>query len=120
MITLHDLDTAIAKCQGEENPNAQTCIKLAAFYTIKREMFGGADTLVAADQPAPDRGYSASPGPVNQPETYVDFNSGTEFARAIDGKDAYAVWEVMDELLSVLQATNPRLFDGVMRKIEEI
>lgn len=39
---------------------------------------------------------------------------------AIDGKDAYAVWEVMDELLSVLQATNPRLFDGVMRKIEQI
>ena len=118
MITLHDLDTAIAKCQGEENPNAQTCIKLAAFYTIKKEMFGDGAPI---DPPALDRGYSASAGPVNQqPETYVDFDSGTEFSRAIDGKDAYAVWEIMDELLSVLQATNPRLFDGVMRKIEEI
>ena len=118
MITLHDLDTAIAKCQGEENPNAQTCIKLAAFYTIKKEMFGDGAPI---DPPATDRGYSASPGPVNQqPETYVDYDSGTEFSRAIDGRDAYSVWEVMDELLSVLQATNPRLYDGVMRKIEEI
>lgn len=84
MITLHDLDTAIAKCQGEENPNAQTCIKLAAFYTIKKEMFGDGAPI---DPPAPDRGYSASAGPVNQqPETYVDFDSGTEFSRAIDGK----------------------------------
>lgn len=77
--------------------------------------------MIQLPEPAPDRGYSASAGPNNQqPKTYVDFDSGTEFSRAIDGKDAYAVWEVMDELLSVLQATNPRLFDGVMRKIEEI
>jgi hypothetical protein len=81
-------------------------------------MFGDGAPI---DPPAQDRGYSASPGPINQqPETYVDFDSGTEFSRVIDGKDAYAVWEIMDELLSVLQATNPRLYDGVMRKIEEV
>ena len=40
MITLHDLDTAIAHCQGESNPNAETCKQLAAFYTIKQAMFG--------------------------------------------------------------------------------
>lgn len=118
MITLHDLETAIAACQGEENPNAQTCIKLAAFYTIKREMFGSYTSIEQFDAV---RNYSAAPEPVNeQPETYIEFDSGTEFARAIDGKDAYSVWEVMDELLTVVQATNPRLFDGVMRKIEEI
>lgn len=118
MIRLEDLDEAIAECQGQRDPNANTCIKLAAFYTIKKEMFGDTPTTY---QPSPDRGYSASAGPVNQqPETYIDYDSGTEFARAIDGKDAYSVWEVMDELVSVLQATNPRLFDGVMRKIEQI
>lgn len=118
MIKLEDLEEAIAECQGQREPNANTCIKLAAFYTIKNELFGKTEQL---PEPAPDRGYSASAGPVNQqPETYVDFDSGTEFSSAIDGKDAYAVWEIMDELLSVLQATNPRLYDGVMRKIEEI
>jgi hypothetical protein len=118
LIKLEDLEEAIAECQGQREPNANTCIKLAAFYTIKREMFGDNAPI---DPSAPDRGYSASAGPVNQqPETYVDFDSGTEFSRAIDGRDAYAAWEIMDELLSVLQATNPRLYDGVMRKIEEI
>lgn len=118
MIKLEDLEEAIAECQGQREPNANTCIKLAAFYTIKKEMFGDGASI---DQPAPDRGYSASPGPVNQqPETYVDYDSGTEFSRAIDGRDAYSVWAVMDELMEVLNATNPRLFNGVMRKIHEI
>ena len=39
MITRHDLETAIAECQGKRNPDARTCIMLAAFYTIRREMF---------------------------------------------------------------------------------
>ena len=117
MITLHDLDTAIAKCQGEEHPNANTCIKLAAFYTIKEAMFGNPDE---SSDTITDRGYSNAAPPEDAPETYVDFNSGTDFSRAIDGKEAYPVWEVMDELLTVLQATNPRLFDGVMRKIQQI
>ena len=40
MITEKDLQEAIAECQGQRNPNANTCIKLAAFYTIRRELFG--------------------------------------------------------------------------------
>ena len=120
MITLHDLDTAIAKCQGEVNPNANTCIKLAAFYTIRQEMFGDAEGKSTA--PAVS-GYSTQAAPVPAPEqaeTIIDFDSGSEFSRAIDGRDAYSVWAVMDELMEVLNATNPRLFDGVMRKIHEI
>ena len=119
MITLHDLDTAIAKCQGEENPNAQTCIKLAAFYTIKEAMFGDGST-VAKNATTEIPGYSNAAPPEDVPETYVDFNSGTDFSRAIDGKPADALWPVMDELVTVLQATSPRLFDGVMRKIAQI
>jgi hypothetical protein len=42
VIRIEDLDTAIAECQGRRNPDAKTCIMLAAFYTIKREMFGDA------------------------------------------------------------------------------
>ena len=40
MITERDLQEAIAECNGERNPNANTCIKLAAFLTIQKEMFG--------------------------------------------------------------------------------
>ena len=34
MIREEDLLEAIAECQGERNPNAQTCRNLAAYYTI--------------------------------------------------------------------------------------
>lgn len=119
MITLHDLDTAIAKCQGEENPNAQTCIKLAAFYTIKEAMFG-AEPTVAKNATTDWPMYSYDASPADEPENLVDYDSGTDFSRAIDGKPAADLWPIMDELLTVLQATNPRLFDGVMRKIAQI
>ena len=46
MITEKDLQEAIAECQGERNPNANTCIKLAAFYTIRNELFGNSDKLL--------------------------------------------------------------------------
>lgn len=119
MITLPDLETAIAKCQGEENPNAQTCIKLAAFYTIKEAMFG-ADPTVAKNATTDWPMYSYDAPPADEPENLVYYNSGTDFSRAIDGKPADALWPVMDELVTVLQATSPRLFDGVMRKIAQI
>ena len=106
MITLHDLDTAIAKCQGEDNPNAQTCIKLAAFYTIKQEMYGG------AEPPPPSYSYDTPP------TANVDLDSGSEFSEAIKQLDISDVLAVMDELMSVLQATNPRLYAGVMHKLE--
>ena len=123
MITEHDLLEAIAECQGERNPNANTCIKLAAFYTIKRELYG--DTAepptVAKSATVDIPGYAyAPPPPANEPEPTIMYDSGTDFSRAINGRYADDVWPVMDELLTVLQATNPRLFDGVMRKIEKL
>ena len=39
MITEKDLRAAIAECQGARNPNASTCIKLAAFYTILNNLY---------------------------------------------------------------------------------
>ena len=118
MIRLEDLNEAIAECQGQRDPNAQTCIKLAAFLTIKEAMFGDHE---AAEQAPAQRGYSyASQPTADEPEIYVQFESGSEFAEAIDGKEADAAWQVMDELMGVLLATNKRLYDGVLRKIEQI
>ena len=103
MITEKDLDTAIAECQGKRNPNANTCIMLAAFYTIKREMFG---------EDKPD--YSFAPAPV---ENVIDFDSDSEFAKAIDGKKQETVLPVLDELMSALNVIQPRLYNAVMVKL---
>lgn len=35
MITLDEIQDAIAQCLTEKNPNAMTCIKLASYYIIR-------------------------------------------------------------------------------------
>ena len=110
MITEKDLQEAIAECEGVRNPNASTCIKLAAFYTIKRELFG-------SSEPAPMPTYSYALPPQDSER---EFESSTEFGQAISGKSKADVWMVIDDLMSTLQIINPRLYDSVMRKLRQI
>ena len=108
MIRAEDLEEAIAECQGERNPNANTCIKLAAFYTILNELYGRSD---------PPQ-YSYAPAPAEAPRFTID--SGTDFARAVDGKDPAQVMAVMDELMSTIEAFHPRLYRATMRELDEL
>lgn len=108
MITIDDLKAAIAECEGERNPNANTCMKLSAYYILLREKQGKPDTS----------GYSSAPAP-SVSET-VDYYSETEFGRLVQDKPVKDVMSVMDELISVLSAIQPRLYNGVMRKLNEI
>lgn len=105
MITRSDLDSAIAECQGKRNPDAKTCIMLAAFYTIKREMFGEEKE---AEQ------YSYAPAPIRNT---VDIDSGSAFARAVNGMDLDEFILIMDELMDTLQIVQPRLYSAVMSKL---
>ena len=107
MITEKDLHEAIAECQGERNPNANTCIKLAAFYTILDHITEKEEEVL--------HGYSYAPEPITSNE--VDYDGESDFAIAISGKDAHEVWSLMDELMQTLQITNPPLYNSVMRRI---
>lgn len=104
MITEQDLRQAIAECQGERNPNAQTCIKLAAYYTILNQM----------DQPEKDTGYS---GAAYKPETV--YRSDTEFGQLASRMKTDDVLAVVDELMEALAVLNPKLYDGVIRNLED-
>ena len=108
MITQQDLKQAISECQGERNPNANTCIKLAAFLTIQRELFG--EEKQAEQFPT----YSFAPAPI---QNTIEINSGSEFARAIDGRNQREVIPVIDELMSTLQIIQPRLYAAVMGRL---
>lgn len=109
MITEQDLKEAIAECQGVRNPDANTCIKLAAFLTIQKEMFG--------DPQEPQR-YSFASAPMEQIETVIEYESDTDFSRAIHGREAWEIWEIVDEAISAIQVLNPQLYKSIMRKIE--
>lgn len=107
MITEKDLQEAILECEGQRNPNASTCLKLAAFYTIRNEMFGKkTDPIMPA--------YSYSSPAI---EETVDYDGDSEFARRIDGKDAYEMWTIMDELMNTLSIVEPKLYEAVLRKL---
>lgn len=108
MITKHDLDEAIAECQGQRNPDANTCIKLAAFYTIRHEMFG-------EEKEVEQNMYSYSP-PLEPSET-VGRYGGSEFLEMVEGKPIDSVMKIMDELMESMQVLQPRIYDSVMRKI---
>ena len=108
MITEQELHEAIAECQGQRNPNANTCIKLASFYTILDHM---------AEKPS----YSEMPNYsfANETENTVKYQSGTEFADAVHGMDVDEIMSIMDELMSTLSVVNPPLYRSVMRRVVE-
>ena len=102
MIRREDLLEAIAKCQGEKNPNANTCIKLSAYYTILNNM--DAEPSYSYDEPSREIMYS----------------SGSEFSQVIDGADKYKVMEVIDELMNSIKVIFPKLYDATIDKLKEI
>lgn len=116
MITEHDLQEAILECQGTRNPTATTCIKLAAFLIIKRELYPDQEPEPFKEPP---QVYSYSKEPISEPPEEITYDSGSEFSEAISGKHQEDVWPVIDELMDVLHTINPRLYDGVMRKLDQ-
>jgi len=109
LITEKDLQEAIAECQGQRNPNASTCIKLAAFYTIRRELFG--EEKEVGQLP----GYSYAMQTESEPMIMND--SDSEFARMIDGRPQAEIWPLMDEMMDTIHAIHPRLYSAVMDRL---
>lgn len=103
MIRNEELLEAIAECQGQRNPNASTCMKLASYYIIQ-------DHMKEPDKPEVPR-YSFAAPPT------ITYNSGTEFSEKIKDMSIDDILAVMDELMTTLSVVNPRLYDGVMRKL---
>ena len=109
MITEQDLQEAIAECEGQRNPTASTCIKLAAYLTILQNLYpeSGKENDYAFYQMS--RG--ADPDPV------IDYDSDTEFSRMVHGRSAAEIMPVIDELMSTIKVIHPRLYNGVMNKL---
>ena len=111
MITENDLAEAIAECQGQRNPTASTCIKLAAFYTIRRELFGEGKEAIAPG------GYSYDAPPTSTAESMIQNDSDSDFARAIDGRPQREVWPLMDEMMETIRMIHPKLYRAVMERL---
>ena len=93
LITRKDLLDAIEKCQGQKNPNANTCIKLAAYYTILDHT------------------------PEDSSNSYANQPPDSEFIRIIKDKKMDDVLFVMDEMMEELQAVAPKLYYETMERL---
>ncbi len=103
MITMHDLDEAIAECQGQPHPNANTCIKLAAYLTIK-------ESMKEQDRTSGGVSFAAQP-------QQASLSSGSAFAKKIEGLPLEKILTLFDEVMETLQAINPPLYAAIMRKL---
>lgn len=112
MITLHDLQEAIAECEGQRNPSSSTCLKLAAFYTIKNQLFPEKVDKVK------DEDYQ-EPVFYSRAANSVAYSSDTEFGKAIANMDTNELLLIIDDLMSTLQVLSPKLYNGVMRKLDK-
>ncbi len=111
MITKQDLLEAIAECQGTRSPNANTAIKLAAFYTILDHLN---DSTVNKEETQSEQISLAN---YSFAGDTVIYNGTSDFAKIINGKSQADVWPIIDELMSTVQVMNPRLYNGVIKKL---
>lgn len=107
MITREDIEEAIAECQGVRNPNARTCIKLAAFLTIREYMFNNQSDDLS--------GYSG-----DQPRTVSAIDISSEFLDAIAGKPETDVLEIMEDVMNSVKYFNPRLYDDAIHRLKSL
>lgn len=108
MIRREDLLEAIAECEGQRHPTSATCIKLAAFYTILRQM-----------EPVPEAQYEPPQYSFTQAPEEVEL-SDTEFARLVKEKGFSKCMPVIDEAMQAVYVTNPKMHEGIIRQLRTL
>ncbi len=110
MLDRKEIDIEIARLEyGESSYPAYA--KLADLYTIRNQMD-------CQEKPSYENLYSAAPAKetVSEPKVY----GNSDFLRAVSGKSAAETWAIIDDLMDTLHVVNPRVYDGVMRKINSL
>ena len=96
MIDRESLQEAIQVCLREQNPNARTCIKLAAYYIILDHM-----------EKDPPNTFSG------------DNQADSEFARICRERSVSDIIPVIAETMDDLQIVNPRMYENIIRRLKD-
>ena len=108
MITEKELLLSIDDCLQEPITGSKRSV-LADLIIIYNHLFG--------EPIEDDRGYSYE----NRVEkSIIQTNSDTEFLQLVNGKDINSVLDVMQELMEAVKILQPRIYDSVLTKIQEI
>lgn len=111
MLDPKEIDIEIARLEyGESSYPAYQ--KLANLYTIRNQMKQSDQR-----QQEPIQAYSLAAAPES---AYTGRYGDSDFLREIEGRDQEDVFRIMDDLMDTLQVANPRVYNGVMRKIRSL
>lgn len=105
---LKEIEWAISELEQDESSKSNY-ILLAALYTCRDNM-QGSGTILRRD------GYSAASAPEEQLGLYGD----SDFLREVAGRSPKDTWAIMDELMDTIQAVRPRVYESVMRKLQQV
>ena len=109
MVIIDEINGEIARLEAQTQ-TYQTIDKLAALYIVRDHNTIPTDCAKSAQSIA---------APVEPVDTHIQYTSDTEFSRAINGRQPGDIWPIMDELMSTIEALVPRLYNGVMRRLQE-
>lgn len=114
MVDVREIDGAIAEIENSEL--TMTRVKnLAALYVVKNQRLADAShSPQKAELREPVRYYEAA-----EPSTRGAVG-GSDFLRAVSNVDITAALNVLDELMSALYVANPKVYNGVIRKLERL
>lgn len=89
----------------ENSPKTfQNIQKLATFYSIYDHLYGG----------------NIMPVQETVRKEVVDDYGDTDFLQAVAGADAREVFMIMDEMVTVIQTLQPRLYEASLQKLREL
>lgn len=114
MVDVREIDGVIAEIENSEL--TMTRVKnLAALYVVKNQQLADAShSPQKAELQEPVRYYEAA-----EPSTRAAA-SGSDFLRVMSNVDLTDALNVLDELMSALYVANPKVYNGVMRKLERL
>jgi hypothetical protein len=109
MLDPKEIDFEISKWEYLES-DYDNYAKLADLYTIRDHM---------NRQTPYETSYSAAPATTEFSSVVEDYGD-SDFLQTVYGKDQADAWAVMDDLMDTLHTVNPRVYEGVMRKIRAL
>lgn len=114
MVDVREIDGAIAELENSEL--TMTRVKnLAALYVVKNQQIAEVSPVAKKkERKEPVRYYEAA-----EPSTRAAVG-GSDFLQAVSNVDTSAALNVLDELMSALYVANPKVYNGVMRKLERL
>lgn len=118
MITEKEVAQAIEECLREPVTGNKRAV-LADLIIIQDYLFGEPTRARETQQtPIPMQSYSAPP--IEQAETYIQTDGGSEFLKAVDGRKADKVWKLIDELVEAVKILHPRMYTTFIDKVQDL